>query len=358
MAHHHTHHRRKRGRRAGRTRKWSRRAGGGMNASAAADATNSLVQGGREASSSSSRMRTSQCHPSVLVSAGTNTLQRQTGNHRPVSCFSDETLRTMRNAWNQRHPDDKITSDDPKTIHERMAEAYRDSCHQEQCWLRHMDMLTPSMRKSLRNAFAPTQPDTWKRNPTEWLSNVDIQRVMKQYEEAYPHFDFLGPAPMDFDTRMWNGQCAWNELCRFQLAKQIRRGKTHMGIVFNTDAHDQPGQHWISMFVDTTKKSIFYFDSVADPPTPEILALVERIQTQAKPTTYSFASNEGNRHQRGNTECGVYCLYFIISVLTGVHPVSFFQRHKIPDKEMQSFRNVFFNPNDDTSSPKSNKKSK
>ena len=34
----------------------------------------------------------------------------------------------------------------------------------------------------------------------------------------------------------------------------MKRGKTKIGIIFNTDPHDKPGQHWISMFINIKKK--------------------------------------------------------------------------------------------------------
>ena len=32
----------------------------------------------------------------------------------------------------------------------------------------------------------------------EWLSTLDINKVLYQYEEKYPDFKFLGAVPLDF----------------------------------------------------------------------------------------------------------------------------------------------------------------
>jgi len=35
----------------------------------------------------------------------------------------------------------------------------------------------------LNYTFAPKAPDDWKRKANEWLSSLDIEAVMKQYEK-------------------------------------------------------------------------------------------------------------------------------------------------------------------------------
>jgi hypothetical protein len=65
-------------------------------------------------------------------------------------------------------------------------------------------------------------PRSWKKNKYEWLSSVDIESVMDQYEEKYPEFKFLGPTPIDFDRKLGSG-CVKNEICRLSIAEKIRK---------------------------------------------------------------------------------------------------------------------------------------
>ena len=44
-----------------------------------------------------------------------------------------------------------------------------------------------------------------------------------------------------------------------------------------------------------------------------------------------------------NTECGMYCLYFIISLLSNKHDFNYFNTKRIPDKHVEEFRNIYFN---------------
>jgi hypothetical protein len=43
------------------------------------------------------------------------------------------------------------------------------------------------------------------------------------------------------------------------------------GYVFNLCNTKDPGVHWISLFIDNKKKTIFYFDSIADFPKQDII---------------------------------------------------------------------------------------
>ena len=54
---------------------------------------------------------------------------------------------------------------------------------------------------------------------------------------------------MDFDLKNGN-KCVVNSLCKFNLEEHLNSGIDKIGIVFNTDDHDEPGEHWVAMYVD------------------------------------------------------------------------------------------------------------
>ena len=263
------------------------------------------------------------------------------------SCYTDDSILKLRDKWNARHPDRKITTTTPKEIHQQLTQLMKDVCNNEACWLKQSGAFGPVKNDNeLAESFAPESPPEWKENPNEWLSSVDIMKVMKQYEKAYPCFDFIGPTPINFDTKRLHGECVWNELCHFSLQNQIKKGKTKIGIIFNTDKDTGPGQHWISMFINLKKKMIFFFDSVGDPAPKQVKALVKRIQEQGKQLgiTLAYDSNEGVEHQYGNTECGVYSLYFIVHMLEDKITKEYLKTHILKDEYIEKFRNIYFNP--------------
>jgi len=262
------------------------------------------------------------------------------------SCYTNKSLYKLRDLWNARHPDAKIKSSSPKEIHRLISEQLKGVCNKESCWIRQKADFGP-IENDMADSFAPESPPEWKKNPNEWLSSIDIMNVMKQYEKAYKCFDFIGPSPIDFDTRKLYGECVWDELCNFSLKDQIKNGKTKIGIIFNTDPHNKPGQHWISMFINIKKKTIFFFDSTGDAPTKEIMTLVNRIKEQGLKLNpkikFKFDSNEGIEHQYGNTECGIYSLYFIVHMLEDKLTEHYLKTHILKDEYMNKFRHVYFN---------------
>ena len=153
------------------------------------------------------------------------------GEINDFSCYTNKSLYKLRDLWNARHPDVKITSNSPKEIHRFISEKLSGVCNKESCWLKQKAEFGP-MQSDMAESFAPESPSEWKKNPNEWLSSIDIMNVMKQYEKAYKCFDFIGPTPIDFDTRKLYGECVWEELCNFNLAQQIKNGKTKIGIIF------------------------------------------------------------------------------------------------------------------------------
>jgi len=274
------------------------------------------------------------------------------GNIVPNSCYTPTILLRIRDMYNKNNPDGKIEGDDLHYIHTQLKERIT-ACNSEDCWL---NQLSDKDRKYLDGrVFAPDKPKMWKTNPNMWLSNYDILDVISQYETAYKTFKFIGPTPMDFDTKLPedNGRCVWNDMCGFSLKKYIDSGVTKVGIIFNMDKHDQSGSHWVSMFIDLVSCTIFYFDSAANPTPPEIKTFVSRVKALGKELrpakTFKYTENYPNSHQRGNTECGMYSLFFLITMLVENTKMpdrrkrALFKSGKISDKQVEQFRSIYYN---------------
>jgi hypothetical protein len=282
----------------------------------------------------------------IIKTKKINCSPKPKGELNDFSCYTNKNLIQLRDKWNARHPDVKINTNAPKEIHKKLTEYLKNICNNEACWLKQKNDFG-LLENDFSDSFAPESPPEWNKNPNEWLSSVDIMKVMKQYEKAYPCFDFIGPSPIDFDTRKLYGECVWEELCNFNLEKMIKKGKTKIGIIFNTDPHNKPGQHWISMFINIKKKKILFFDSTGEKPPNEIMSLVNRIKEQGvslkNKINFKFDSNEGIEHQYGNTECGIYSIFFIIHMLEDKVTEHYLKTHILKDEYMEKFRNIYFN---------------
>jgi len=267
-----------------------------------------------------------------------------------TTCLSKNTLEIIKRAYNETNPTSKILHTDEKHIFNELKHRLREKCDSELCIALTMrDFIPPEIySKIVKTEFSPIAPKSWLKNKNEWLSGTDILNVMRQYEARYTCFKFLGPSPIDFDAEDSETQnkCVSEYLCKFNLQHYINNEKTKIGFIFNTDTHDKGGSHWVSLFLDYKKKIIFYFDSVGDPAPPEVIKLCDRIIAQSKNdlgATMKFDQNAPKEHQFSNTECGIYCLYFVIAMLTETHTYKCFKKHKITDKGMEQMRGGFFN---------------
>lgn len=262
------------------------------------------------------------------------------------TCYSAADLATLKSIWNTRHPDRPIRSTQSKEIWEKLKAYYANVCHKESCWVRQMTKNT-KLEKELLDAFAPVSPKEWEKNPNEWLSSIDILQVMGQYEKKYRHFDFLGPSPIDYDTPQVQGQCVWNELCKFSLSQHLKKGHTKIGVIFNLDPHYKGGSHWVSLFIHVPQQSIFFFDSTGEKAPPQIMKFVATVTNQGRklvpPKRFLFDQNHPVEHQYGNTECGMYSIFFITHMLEDKINGHYLKTHVLKDKYMEKFRKIYYN---------------
>jgi hypothetical protein len=300
------------------------------------------------------------CHPS---------LKKYSKKVLEHSCLTSETLTILKNTFNKHNPEKKIETTEPKEIWNNLYHKIP-NCDKETCWLNYIPdkNLEYKLKKEL---FTPFQPSDWKKNKNAWLSNLDIEDVLKQYQQAYsPKFLLLGPTPIDFDTKRNNGQCVWNELCQLSLSNQYEKGIRKIGIIYNLDTHRGSGTHWVSMFIELPddddnadnpkhKPFIFYFNSTAQGVPTEINKLIKRLQKQFmnfKGIHLPVYKNNKKQHQRSNSECGMYSLFFIITCLTRKTDLIpdkklsnedlvelFAGKKRIDDKYVEKFRDIYFN---------------
>ncbi len=256
------------------------------------------------------------------------------------TCYDTSTLFLLKNKWNENHPD-KIKSNDPNVIWSMLKEKIID-CKHELCWLKTIN--DKNITNVVMKEFVPNAPTAEWAKYNNWLSSTDFNNVMKQYSEAYPNFLYLGPSSIDFDTII-DGKCVWPTLCKLNIADQIKNGKNKIGIVLNLDKHDGKGSHWVSIFIDLQKKFIFYFESTGSIIPLEVEEFIKRMNEQCKSAglNMKIMNNMKIKHQYGSSECGMYCLYFIINLLQGTKTPQHFLKNRITDAQMTKLRDFYFN---------------
>lgn len=250
-----------------------------------------------------------------------------TKKHIPGSCLSGKAIHQMKTKFNKTHKQ-KIQTQRNKDIIRELATQL--SCSRESCVAEKMGLGT--------DMYAPKMPRSWLSNSNEWLSSLEFIDIFKGYKKAHPEFLFLGPAASDYEHKM-NGQCEINDLCTLDVRK-LPKGITKIGIVFNLDKHDEPGSHWVSMYISVKKKKVFYFDSAGSKILPSIYALYKQIHAQDP--AYQYVDNYPLIHQYGNSECGMYSIFFLI-IMLDTENYSYFTKKRWRDSSMNALRKRLFN---------------
>ena len=258
---------------------------------------------------------------------------RKKGDVNSFSCYTNDMLEKIKEMWNKKHPDNPIHTTIPMKIWKEYQKKIGELCDNEECWINN---------NNNNNLFAPPKPTYEDKN--EWLSNIDIANVLKQYEKLYYCFYFLGPTPIDYDSKQGSGFVC-NKIANFNLKKYIDERKSKIGIVFNLDKHTQGGSHWVCLFINIKQKYIFYFDSIGNKMPTQIKKLVDRIVKQGNelsPPIHFHVEVNKLQHQRKNNECGVYCLFVITTLLQDTKNIYELKKERYPDEDIYELRSVFF----------------
>jgi hypothetical protein len=271
------------------------------------------------------------------------------------SCLPVNILHILKKSYNDNNPGNEIISETPRNIWKDLKKRLR-TCVKEDCWL---DVISDKTYREKLEKYLfiprPLQPISWSTNPNMWLTNYDIDKVLAEYQESYPHFKAIQTASIDFAEI-----CYIEDLCKLEnkqeLIELIESGKNKIGVVFNLDKFEEKGSHWVSLFIDLQDNFIFYFDSNGDRIPKQIKTFVEIIKKSCSqldnPIELQYYNNYKVEHQLENSECGMYSLFFIITMLTGKlnniqfksldDKINLFREPRIPDNYVNKFRDIYF----------------
>lgn len=236
-------------------------------------------------------------------------------------CSDQQSLEILRKSLN-------IAESAPSAII-KVAKAKTD-CSSESCLYTKVSSLDKAL---LNQRFKPQGP--WK--TTQWLSNTDIDDVLTQWGKHFPGYKHIEFQMRDFEKQ--GGP----------LAKQdwgnLLKKYDSVGCVLNTDMSSGSGEHWTAFFVDFAGGTVEYFDSAGQEPLTEFSEFAIKVAHELSKYGKPFRDVMVNKveHQKENTECGVYSIYYILSRMHGIK-ISAFEYKRIPDDMMVAMRaNLFRN---------------
>lgn len=266
-----------------------------------------------------------QCHPSV-------------GLKRPaIGCFPKEVLEKIAKKMN--------LNSSSGTIRKQIEKSIGFKGKGEASFLEALPISQNEKTELKKKYLRPSKPKEWDDDPDAWLDTTNITAVMDQLEESHPEFEFMGPFPIDFGAPnpYKNGPtntdtCLMNEMCTLSVTNSIKNGTKYIGIVYNLDPHYKSGSHWVANFIDLKKKICIYFDSYGMEPPKQVEKFMKWLTTHDSEFKLYYSSR---RLQYKNSECGMYCLYFISCMLYG-DEFTRFSRSKPTDADMLKMREWMF----------------
>lgn len=284
------------------------------------------------------------CHPKIGYTGSDNNPKTNGDYHgNKYQCYPDEVNNELKKSWNKRYAgikSKKIYTHDPKQIKEDLYK-HNPECDNDVCVLK--NVLPKKELKKVLSHYAPIA--NWDKDPQKWLNTTDIENVLKQYEEVFPSYVFLGVCPIDWETRIEDEyDCICKKVCELNLQDEQQKGYTKIASVFNLDEHDEPGSHWVATYIDIPSKKMYYFDSEGLRCPTRIKKIFHNLKRSEENADLQFYSNYGVVHQKSNHECGMYCIYFILYMIQ-YNDFGHFSDVKalISDEEMGKLRQKYFN---------------
>jgi len=263
-----------------------------------------------------------------------------------ISCYSTNDLKNVINHLKKKKEYkkklEKKSLKSKKEMYEVLKNNLSKKCGKnETCWVKHPDIKDdPYLKQKLEKSLKPTMPSSWIKDKFTWLSSLDIYKAMKQYEKVVKDFVFLGPVPKDCPIGY---QCILSNLNPKQLIEHDKKNK--IGIIYNLDLHDEPGSHWVAIFMDLKKGQIEYYDSYGILPDELIYTFMKNFAVKLN----NYYSNKKTiildfnqrRHQYGGSECGMFSMIFILERLQGT-TLNKIEKMNITDKIVNQLRFKIF----------------
>lgn len=188
-------------------------------------------------------------------------------------------------------------------------------------------------------------------NTTQWLTNSHIDKTLKKWAEDFEGFYNIPFQMVDFN------KTGNNPLNNLSIPKLRQKGYKSWACVVNTDVSTGDGEHWFCFFgeIDGNKATLEFFDSANMFPVRKIgNNLNEWMAKQNKIVIDYNRDHPGEklelqlypkmdvRFQKGNSECGVFSLYYIFCRLLGIPRSAFSSYEACSDELMEQFRGFLF----------------
>jgi hypothetical protein len=272
-------------------------------------------------------------------------------------CYSIKSLSKIIKIWNLLNPLNKIIINKTDSYNDIITNLNKHFKNSYWSWIDILKIKAKTLKKPKiyndlieieRDDLRPAQPIEWVKNPVEWLSNFDIIKVMRQYEKNPDnYYKFIGVFSIDF-----------GKTTKIDVRKIMNSGKIkYFGFITNLSRSTEPGTHWTSSFfiLDPSLPSFggYYYDSttgtIPNDLRPVFVDIKKQVETIFK-KPFPIRINT-IRHQRSNTECGVFSIAFqvlwlnYLKINKNVMLDTIVNLKEYTDEKMKKLRFTYFRPN-------------
>jgi hypothetical protein len=263
------------------------------------------------------------------------------------SCIPLELLIEMAKAYNKYHETDKskhiklnskLDTLYPEDYKKYLLLEFKNIFDGDQKdWIhsKYLELMSEEDKDNLENkVFRPDGPQ----GRFDWLSTIDINQVLYQYESKYSDFKFLGAVPIDFI------ELDYLPFKTLNFENLESEGCKRFGVIFNTDKSTGRGKHWISLFCNLEIGHIYFSDSMGTRQPKEVndfMKIIEKYLVETKKISEPDIRYNKTQHQKGNSECGVYSINFILRLLKG-KTFDHLTRKRLTDNQVNKCRIKYF----------------
>jgi len=190
-------------------------------------------------------------------------------------------------------------------------------------------------------------------NGNTWLDSGQITHILDNFKtQTNEKFFNMGFGTVDFIKPTCDYK-EFNKLKNVTLNELIKNGYSTAGAVINTDECNGRGIHWFVVFIDLRNEDeirLEYYNSVNSEMPVNICEFFKKLRSEyeksnTKIRPVKICSMLPRNHQKENSECGVYSLYYIRSRLDGISGDDII-KSELSDDVVHEFRSVIFAPKD------------
>jgi hypothetical protein len=271
-------------------------------------------------------------------------------------CSTKETVAAMEKHLQKKNVDTTML----KTAKDIVETVKKDlKCNTEECILKNPLFVKDEIKSIVNESLDRIKPEG-PANSTRLLNNENIDNVLKKLTKQHTCFYHMDFQMIDFaGEKNYSGEWAIKNnrkispthLGKIDMTKDVvTEGYKTFGVVMNTDVRTGGGIHWFSLFCDfrTTPYTVEYFNSSGNKPVKQIQDWLIKTEENLKSAGHNakVVVLSGLSHQKSETECGLYSLYYIWNRIKKV-PAENFQQKKVPDSMMYAFRKQCFKTRSD-----------